>query len=341
MTFHVAVLGATGLVGSQLLSILEERNFPIASLKVLASEKSVGQTIQFKGQPVPVTLACPEAFDGVDLVLASAGASVSQRLVPEAVKRGAVVVDNTSFFRMEPHVPLVVAGVNDDALRAHQGIIANPNCSTAQLMPVLKTLHQLGGLNRVIVSTYQSVSGAGKKGMDGLNASLQQNGQTVPPFQRPIGYNLIPHIDTFLEEGDLAGYTKEEAKLIRETRKILDLPHLAVTATAVRVPVMVGHSEAVTVGFDRPVSVQAAIEALAQTPDVVVADRPDGYHTPLETAGTDPVYVSRIRPDSSNPSHGLNLWVVADNLRIGAALNAVRIAESLVRLNLVKPAAVR
>jgi aspartate-semialdehyde dehydrogenase len=333
----VAVLGATGLVGSNILAILAERQFPIGTLKCLASEKSVGQPITVGAYRCQVELACPEAFDGVDIVLASAGGAISAQLVPEAVKRGAVVVDNTSHFRMEPTVPLVVAGVNDDDIAQHQGIIANPNCSTAQLMPVLKALDAAFGLKRVIVSTYQSVSGAGKKGLDGLSASVEEASQggatTIAPFQRPMGYNLIPHIDVFVTEGPLAGYTKEEAKLILETQKILHRPDLPVTATAVRVPVQVGHSESVTIDTVKPITPEAAIAVLqALPPDlVVVGDAPQHYHTPRETAGTDPVYVSRIRQDSSNPGYGLNMWVVADNLRIGAALNAVRIAEQVAK----------
>ncbi|MBK8190577.1 MAG: aspartate-semialdehyde dehydrogenase [Vampirovibrionales bacterium] len=345
--YTVAVLGATGLVGSRLLAILEERQFPIKRLKPLASQRSAGESIRFRGEPVEVLLAEPEAFEGVDIVLASAGASISARLAPEAVKRGAVVVDNTSQFRMEEGVPLVVAGVNDDDLRAHKGIIANPNCSTSQLMPVLKALHDAAGLTRVIVSTYQSVSGAGKEAIDELRAVTAEqlaapDGAAVSRhevFARCMAFNLIPHIDVFLTEGPLSGYTKEEAKVVWETRKILHLPSLPVTCTAVRAPVMVGHSESVTLEFERPLSPEAARDILKSTPDVIVADGPADYHTPQETAGTDPVYVSRIRPDSSNPERGLNLWVVADNLRIGAALNAVRIAEQLIARKLLGAAA--
>lgn len=336
--YTVAVLGATGLVGSHLIKILEERNFPVKTLKPLASARTAGETIQFRGAPVTVELATPEAFEGVDIVLASAGASVSEKLAPEAVKRGAVVVDNTSFFRMHPDIPLVIAGVNDEDLKNHTGIIANPNCSTSQLMPVFKTLHQLGGLKRVIVSTYQSVSGAGKEAMDELKNHTHtqlndKDGSQPEPqvFARPMSFNLIPHIDKFLENG----YTKEEMKVVEETRKILHLPNLPITCTAVRVPVMIGHSESVTIEFDRPVSPEQAIEALSKTPDVIVAQTPEDYHTPQETAGTDPVYVSRIRRDTSNLETGLNMWIVADNLRIGAALNAIRIAEQLVKQDLV------
>jgi aspartate-semialdehyde dehydrogenase len=341
----VAILGATGLVGSHLISILEERSFPVKTLRPLASRRSVGQHIQFNGASIPVMEATPEAFEGVDLVLASAGGDISKALVPEAIKRGAVVVDNTSYFRMQPDVPLVVAGVNNHALQQHKGIIANPNCSTAQLMPVLQALHQKAGLKRVIVSTYQSVSGAGLQNMQALLsqtkadlAPLSSEDYTISSvpslpsdrFVRPIAFNLIPHIDQFAPD-DLAGdgYTKEELKLIHETRKILSLPNLPITATAVRVPVLIGHSESVTVDLEQPLSPEEAIALLAKVPNVVVSDTLTGYPTPRETMGTDPVYVGRIRRDSSNLETGLNLWVVADNLRIGAALNAVRIAEVL------------
>jgi aspartate-semialdehyde dehydrogenase len=350
-SYNVAILGASGLVGGKILAFLEERNFPIDTLKLLASKRSVGQTLLFHGKPIAIEEATPEAFEGVDIVLASAGGSISEALAPEAVKRGAVVIDNTSHYRMHPDVPLVVGGVNEEALLTHHGIIANPNCSTAQLMPVLKTIQALAGLERVIVSTYQSVSGGGKEALDELRAELAhdfEHGQLEGRsdafadstferqiFKRSIAFNLIPHIDVFSEDGVEAGYTKEELKLIHETKKILSLPNLPITATAVRVPVLVGHSESVTVDCSRAVSLEALTQALKETPDVIVADSHQGYFTPRETAHTDPVYVSRIRKDTSNPERGFNLWVVSDNLRIGAALNAVRIAEALVRLNKV------
>ena len=350
--YTVAVLGATGVVGSLIIKLLEERHFPIKALKPLASKRSVGKEILFHGQFVQIEEACPEAFTGVDIVLASAGGSISAALVPEAVKRGAVCIDNTSHFRMDANVPLVVGGVNEEALVGHQGIIANPNCSTAQLMPVLKTLRDAAGLSRVIVSTYQSVSGAGKEGLDELRNEAEHdftNGKVAgqsdkfapsqyarTKFARPIAFNLIPQIDVFATEGVEAGYTKEELKLIHETKKILNLPNLQITATAVRVPVLVGHSESVTVDLDRPLSLADATNLLAETADVVIANSHEGYFTPRETAGTDPVYVSRLRKDTSNPETGLNFWVVSDNLRIGAALNAVRLAEALHRLDLVR-----
>lgn len=349
----VAVLGATGLVGSLIIKLLEERNFPVATLKPLASKRSAGGTILFRGQAVTVQEATPDAFEGVDMVLASAGGSVSAALAPEAVKRGAVVIDNTSHFRMHADVPLVVGGVNDDDVLKHHGIIANPNCSTAQLMPVLKTLRDLAGLERVVISTYQSCSGGGTEALSELlneathnlqHDRLEHRTDAFSPtstfkrnkFARPIAFNLIPQIDVFSTEGDEAGYTKEELKLIHETKKILHLPNLAITATAVRVPVLVGHSESVTVGLQRPASLNEIHTALAHTPDVLVATTAEDFHTPRETAGTDPVYVSRLRKDTSNLEKGINFWCVSDNLRIGAALNAVRIAEAVVRLNALK-----
>lgn len=354
--YTVAVLGATGLVGGQLLQILEERDFPVKTLKPLASQRTAGQEIQFKGQPVTVEEATPEAFDGVDIVLASAGGAVSQRLVPEAVKRGCVVIDNTSCFRLTDGVPLVVAGVNDADLQHHHGIIANPNCSTAQLMPVLKALDDAFGLERAIVSTYQSVSGAGKEGIDELLMTTREflglmgGGQTTAGdaspsaaqpltakvFSHPIAMNLVPQIDQFVEGGVEDGYTKEETKVIHEARKMLHRPDLKISCTAVRVPVMVGHSEAVTMDFRQPVSPEAAMAVLEKMPLVVVRRAPADFPTPVEAMGKDPVYVGRIRRDASNPEHGLCLWVVADNLRIGAALNAVRLAEALVANNWLK-----
>lgn len=336
--YTVAVLGATGLVGKKILDILEQRNFPVKNLRPLASSRTAGETILFQGKPYQVEEAKPESFEGVDIVLSSAGASVSEKLVPEAVKRGAVVVDNTSYFRLFEDVPLVVVGVNDEDLRQHQGIIANPNCSTSQLMPVLQKLHALGGLKRVIVSTYQSASGAGKEAIDELCQVTQEvlqadfktrGAHTV--FQRPLAFNVIPQIDKFLEDG----YTKEEFKVIAESRKMLHLPDLRITATAVRVPVLVGHSESVTIDFERPVSPEEAIACLKTHPDIQVLDRPEDFPTPQDAEGIDPVLVGRIRRDTSNPETGLNLWVVADNLRIGAALNTVRIAERLHEMGLI------
>jgi len=349
--YIVAILGATGLVGSHLMHILEERKFPVKQLKPLASQRTAGSTVQFQGRDILVEEATPDAFNGVDIVLASAGGSVSEVLVPEAVKRGCVVIDNTSCFRLTDGVPLVVAGVNDDDVTRHQGIIANPNCSTAQLMPVFKALDDMFEIDRAIVSTYQSVSGAGKEGMDelldmsraffGLMGEQPEGNQASKNtvFSRPIAFNLVAQIDKFIEGGDEDGYTKEETKVIHETRKILHRPGMKITCTAVRVPVMVGHSESVTLGFKKPVCPNAAMDLLENTPDVVVRRQPQDFPTPIEATGKDPVYVGRIRRDTSNPEYGLNLWVVADNLRIGAALNAVRIAEVLVKKGCVKQSA--
>jgi len=351
--YTVAILGATGMVGAHLISILEERKFPVKKLKPLASARSAGATITFNGEKIAVEEATPEAFEGVDIVLASAGGAISKALVPEAVKRGCVVIDNTSEFRLNPDVPLVIAGVNDADIKKHNGIIANPNCSTAQLMPVFKALHEAAGLERIIISTYQSVSGAGKEGMDELLQTSRdffkradEEGDLTPMannkvFSRPIAFNLIPQIDVFMTEETAldpseVGYTKEETKLIHETRKILNLPKLKITATAVRVPVMVGHSEAVTIEFSKAISPQQAIDILKKVPDVIVGEKQEAFPTPLEATGKDPVYVGRIRRDSSNPEKGLSMWIVADNLRIGAALNAVRIAEVVIRENALK-----
>jgi aspartate-semialdehyde dehydrogenase len=330
----VAILGASGLVGDTILKLLEKRNFPVGELRLLSSARSAGESRVFRNRVLTLEEARPDAFEDVDIVLASAGGAVSEALAPEAVKRGAVVIDNTSFFRMKEDVPLVVAGVNDADCHHHKGIIANPNCSTAQLMPVLKTLDDLAGLDRVVVSTYQSASGAGQKGIAAL---LEQTGRVVDditcrdqqpnvPFNRPLGLNIVPHIDSFLPNG----YTKEEQKLIDETKKILHRPDLRVTATAVRVPVMIGHSESVTLDFKTPITPKAVIDALQKNPLLRVSQSDEAFPTPLDAEGQEPVYVGRIRQDSSNPERGINLWVVADNLLIGAALNAVRIAEYLV-----------
>ncbi len=337
----VAILGATGRVGQELLKVLEERKFPISELRLLASARSKDSAIVFNGKSYPVQEPCEEAFRGIDIVLASAGEAISKEFAPMAVKQGACVIDNSNAYRMDESVPLVVPEVNGEALRNHNGIIANPNCSTAQLVPALKQLHDLAGLKRVIVSTYQSVSGAGKEAMDELEQQTKAivSGQEHNPqvFQRQIAFNLIPHIDKFLDNG----YTKEEMKVMYETRKILDLPNLPLTCTAVRVPVLVGHSEAVTCDLERKVTVEQVREAFADSPIIEVWDQPDKaiYPTPLEAAGQDPIYVGRVRIDTSS-ENGIVFWVVADNLRIGAALNAVRIAEYMVEHDLLKSKAV-
>jgi aspartate-semialdehyde dehydrogenase len=333
---RIAVLGATGVVGGEILSILEQRNFPYKSIKLLASARSAGKKIKFKDRELTIEETTPESFDDVDLVLSSAGSSTSMRFVDEIVRRGAVIVDNTSAFRMKEDVPLVIAGVNDEDLKWHKGIIANPNCSTSQLMPVLKPLHEINKIKRMVVSTYQSVSGAGKEAIDELlestKAVMQDETYTPKSFQKVIGFNLIPHIDSFLDNG----YTKEEMKVVNETRKILHAPEMQISCTAVRVPVFISHSESVTLEFEKQMSPATVREILSQSEYVEIWDDPssNNYPTPVDAAGQDPVYVGRIRADISCPT-GISLWVVADNLRIGAALNTVRLAEKLVEMKLL------
>ena len=335
--YSVAILGATGMVGQEMLRTLIERKFPVRTLKLLASERTAGTTITFNGQAYPVEKAEPEAFEGIDLVLASAGGAVSRVLAPEAVKRRAVVVDNTSEFRMNPDVPLVIPEINAEALKEHRGIIANPNCSTAILLMALAPLRHLGKIERVIVTTFQSVSGAGKEAVDELReqTKAQLDGHEYPPqaLSKPIAFNLIPQIDSFLPNG----YTKEEMKFTNETRKILGDPDFRISGTCVRVPVMVSHSESVNVEFDRPVEISAFREVLAQAPGVRLVDNPAAmsFPQPTDAAGLDEVLVGRIRGDVSHP-HGINFWVAGDNLRRGAALNAVLIAERLAELGLMK-----
>lgn len=333
---NVAILGATGRVGQELLKVMEQRHFPVGELRLIASARSRDTTMTYQGKSYPVSEPGEDSFKGIDIVLASAGADISKRLAPAAVAAGAVVIDNSNAFRMDEGVPLVVVGVNNHALHEHRGIVANPNCSTSQLVVPLKVLNEAAGLRRVIVATYQSVSGAGKEAMDELEqqtrAIINEEDYSPQVFQRQIAFNLIPHIDSFLDDG----YTKEEIKVVNETRKILELPDLRITCTAVRVPVVIGHSEAVTVDLDRPLSPAQARELMAESPDIEVWDNPGEGHypTPVDAAGEDPVYVGRIRRDTSS-DNGLNMWVVADNLRIGAALNAVRIAEYMVEHNLL------
>ncbi len=333
MGFKVAVVGATGNVGREILTTLAERDFPADEVVALASSRSVGREVSF-GEDDILTVQNLETFDfhGIDIVLSSPGAKVSAQFAPRAAKAGAVVIDNTSCFRMDPDVPLVVPEVNPKAIGDYQkrGIIANPNCSTIQMVVALKPLHDLARIKRVVVATYQSVSGAGRAAMDELfnqtRAIFVNDPVKSEQFTKQIAFNVIPHIDIFMDDGD----TKEEWKMAAETRKILD-PDIAVSATCVRVPVFIGHGEAVNVEFERALSADMARAALRRAPGVSVVDHraDEGYVTPTEAAGEDLVYVSRIRRDPTVP-YGLNLWVVADNLRKGAALNAVQIAEILV-----------
>ena len=343
---NLAILGATGNVGRKFIEIIEERNFQFDSLKLLASEKSAGNKIKVKGKEYFVEVASKDSFKDIDLVLASAGGTISKELVPHAVKAGAVVIDNSSAYRMDKDVPLVVAGVNNEALKNHKGIIANPNCTTAQLVVPLKVLHETATLKRVIVSSYQSVSGAGKAAMDELTEQTKECLSRDLPWQvsynsktvnRKFAFNVIPHIDVFAEDG----YTKEELKVINETRKILGIPDLKITCTAVRVPVYISHSESVNVEFQKAVSREQIIKSFNEygkkNPGMLeIFDDPENLKYPMaiDVAEKDPVYVGRIRPDNSCPNT-FNLWVVADNLRIGAALNAVRIAEIIVKESLL------
>ncbi len=334
MSYKVAVVGATGNVGQAMLSILAERRFPVREVVALASKSSIGKKVSF-GETDILSVRALEDYDftGTDIALFSPGAAVSKIYAPKAAASGCVVIDNTSHFRMDPDVALVVPEVNAHALEDFHktNIIANPNCSTIQMVVALKPLHDLAKIKRVVVATYQSVSGAGKEGMDELfeqTKSVYMNDLRKPSkFTKRIAFNVIPHIDVFMEDGS----TKEEWKMAVETQKILD-PKIAVTATCVRVPVFVGHSEAVNVEFEKPIAVDDARRALKKAKGVVVEDdrKDGGYPTPAEYAGEDAVYVSRLRADPT-VKHGLSLWIVSDNLRKGAALNAVQIAEELIK----------
>jgi aspartate-semialdehyde dehydrogenase len=329
--YTVAIVGATGVVGKELIQTLEQRDFPVEKLVLLASSRSAGTIIFFKEESIPIEELKETSFKGVDIALFSAGGSISEQYAPHAVDAGAVVIDNTSHFRLDEGVPLVVPEVNAHAITRHQGIIANPNCSTAQLVVPLKPLHDKGKLKRLVISTYQAVSGAGKDAILELEnqSRLGLCGGELKPevFSYPIAFNIIPQIDVFQENG----YTKEEMKMVLETQKILEAD-IAITATTVRVPVFIGHSESVNVETDVPISVNDARALIDGFPGVQVLDDPSKsvYPTPRELAGTDDVYVGRIRKDISNPN-AIELWIVADNLRKGAALNTIQIAESLIK----------
>ena len=342
MGYRVAVVGATGAVGREMLKTLAERRFPVDEVAALASGRSTGQQVSF-GEKKVLTIRNLETFDfrGWDIALFSPGAAVSAVHAPRAAAAGCVVIDNTSHFRMEPDIPLVVPEVNPEALRnfGKRNIIANPNCSTIQMVVALKPLHDQFRIRRVVVATYQSVSGAGKEGMDELFNHTKSSFvyETSPPqqFTKEIAFNCIPHIDKFLDDGS----TKEEWKMVVETKKILD-PNIAVHATCVRVPVFIGHGEAVNVEFEQSITAGEARACLRDAPGVEVVDvREDGgYVTPLESAGEDAVFVSRIRKDPT-VAHGLSFWCVSDNLRKGAALNAVQIAETLIAQRMLAKAA--
>ena len=332
----IAVLGATGVVGREILNILEEEKIKYNSIKFLASSRSAGTTIEFNGEKHTVIEANENVFDDIDICLASAGGETSKKYAPIAAKKHCVYIDNSSVFRMDDNVPLVIAGVNDDDLKMHKGIIANPNCSTSQLMLPLKALHDKYKVKRMIVSTYQAVSGAGLKAINELTDNTKTNlvGMPFEPsaFKYEIAFNVIPQIDSFVENG----YTKEEMKVTNETRKILHLPQeVKISCTAVRVPVYIGHSEAVSVEFEKDVNLDEARELLKNTWGVELRDDISTYTypTPKDAAGKNPVYVGRMRKSIAF-DNGLDFFCVADNLRIGAALNTVRIAKKVIEMNL-------
>jgi aspartate-semialdehyde dehydrogenase len=332
--YHVAVAGATGAVGNEMIRILEEQEFPVASLKLLASSRSVGKTLDFRGESLHVEELREDSFEGVDIALFSAGAGPSRKFAPAAAESGCVVIDNSSGWRMDPEVPLVVPEVNPHAVADYRnkGIIANPNCSTIQMVVVLKPIYDAAGIERVVVSTYQAVSGTGKKAMDELTEQTRNllTFQEVTPEVYPhrIAFNCFPHIGSFLENG----YTEEEMKMVHETHKIMEDPNIRVSATTVRIPVFYGHSEAVNIQTKRKLSAKEARVLLFQASGVRVMDNPDEriYPMPSEAAGINDTLVGRIREDISI-ENGLDLWIVADNIRKGAALNTVQIAELLVK----------
>ena len=341
MGYRVAVVGATGNVGREMLNILAERQFPLDEVAAVASARSTGDIIDFgdSGQELKVKNLEHFDFAGWDMALFAAGSEVSRAHAPRAAQAGCTVIDNSSLFRMDPDVPLIVPEVNAEAISGYtrKNIIANPNCSTAQLVVALKPLHDAAKIKRVVVATYQSVSGAGKEGMDELFEQSRNIfvGDANEPrkFTKQIAFNVIPHIDSFLDDGS----TKEEWKMVAETKKMLD-PKIKLTATCVRVPVFIGHSEAVNVEFEKPMSAEQAREILREAPGCLVIDKHEngGYVTPIEAAGEDATYISRIREDPTI-ENGLSLWVVSDNLRKGAALNAVQIAELLIERALIQP----
>ncbi|HLS90477.1 MAG TPA: aspartate-semialdehyde dehydrogenase [Limnochordia bacterium] len=334
-TYKVAILGASGAVGTEFIQLLEERDFPVGELRLLASPRSAGRRVPFRGEELVVEAVGEDSFRGIDIAFFAAGGGVSKEWAPKAVAAGAVVIDNSSAFRLDPEVPLVVPEVNRDAIRTHKGIIANPNCSTTIMVTALAPIHRAARIRRIVVSTYQSVSGAGAKAMAELEAQVRAYAQGEPVTAQvlpvasadkhyPIAFNLIPQIDVFEE----LGYTKEEWKMVYETRKILDEPGLAVSPTTVRVPVWRSHSESINIETEKPLTVEEARRILSEAEGVEVIDDPQAmaYPMPITATGKDPVYVGRIRRDPSI-ENGLNLWVVGDQIRKGAALNALQIAE--------------
>lgn len=335
--YRVAVVGATGAVGTMMVKVLEERRFPVVSLKALASARSAGKKVSFQDKMITVEELTERSFDGVQLALFSAGAGISRRFAPLAAQAGCVVVDNSSAFRMDPEVPLVVPEVNPHAVRTHKGIIANPNCSTIQMVVALKPIQDAAKIKRIVVTTFQAVSGTGQKAVFELEAQVQAIVQARPVpravYPHQIAFNCLPHIGAFLD----TGYTEEEMKMVNETRKIFEDPTIQVCATTVRVPVYYGHSESVAVETHRPLSVEEARALLRKAEGVVVVDEPslNRYPMPMDAAGRDETFVGRIRKDIS-VENGLVMWVVADNIRKGAATNAVQIAEILMREDLLR-----
>ena len=330
MSQHVAIAGATGAVGTEFLKLLEARDFPMKSLRLLASSRSAGSKLKFRGENLEVEELTPKSFKGIDIAFFSAGGSRSKEFAPHAVDSGAVVIDNSSAFRMDEKVPLVVPEINPKQAFEHQGLIANPNCSTIQMVVALNPIHRAANIQRVVVSTYQAVSGAGASGMEELKQQLRAWANDEPMkqevFPTQIAFNLFPHIDVFQDNG----YTKEEMKMVHETRKIMNAPNMQISATCVRVPVLRAHSEAVWVETEKPLSESEARELFEKEPGIVVQDEREsgGYPTPWHITETQETYVGRIRKDISHPN-GLTFWVVADQLYKGAALNAIQIAEVL------------
>ena len=332
--YHVAVAGATGAVGNEMIRILEERQFPVGKLTLLASERSMGKELSFRGKPLPVEVLTENSFQCVQIGLFSPGGSVSEKFAPIAARAGCIVIDNTSVFRMVPEIPLVVPEVNPEAIAFYKnrGIIANPNCSTIQMVVALKPIHDAVRIKRIVVSTYQAVSGTGKKAIEELSLQTRAllNGQepVVNVYPHQIAFNCLPQIDVFLDNG----YTKEEMKMVNETKKIMNDPTIAVTATTVRVPVFYAHSEAVNIETEKKITADEVRKLLASAPGVRVVDNPRErlYPLAIDAAGRDDILVGRIREDESIPN-GINMWVVSDNIRKGAALNAVQIAEILIQ----------
>ncbi len=331
--YSVAVVGATGVVGTEMISTLEERNFPVGEITLLASERSLGKELTFRGKEYPVKVLNDDSFKGIEIGLFSPGGSISERFAPVAAREGCVVIDNTNAFRMDPDIPLVVPEVNPEEIGNYRnkGIIANPNCSTIQMVVALKPIHDVVGIKRIVVSTYQAVSGTGKDAIEELvaqtRALLALKTPEINVYPHRIAFNCLPHIDVFMENG----YTKEEMKMVNETRKILKTPSMAVTATTVRVPVFYGHSESINIETEKKITPDEVRQILATAPGVTVVDDPSSLSYPLasDAAGKDDTFVGRIREDESIPN-GINMWVVSDNIRKGAALNAVQIAEILI-----------